>query len=255
MTKLAELQVLALDCQATGANPSKGHLLEIAWVPSRAAQPGPVIASVPQSYLVRLPDNAAVPRAVQRITGISDQSLAAALPSHAIWQHLLSAAGAIAEANHAAACPCPLVIHFARFETPFLKDLYRKHGEAGAFPFRIICTHEIAVRLLPDLPRRGIELWPAITVTHAGTQTQRLTMPLPPPLSGKKWSNCCMPYRRHFQSETVDRLAGIHPAGRALRADISHESASSAAFAGQTRHLSHVAKQRGFAVHRQGQIS
>jgi len=156
MTKLAELQILALDCQATGANPSKGHLLEIAWVPSRAAEPGPVITSVPQSYLVRLPDNAAVPHAVQRITGISDQSLAAALPSHTIWQHLLSAADANAEANHAAARLCPLVIHFARFERPFLKDLYRKHGAAGAFPFRIICTHEIAVRLLPNLPRRGM---------------------------------------------------------------------------------------------------
>jgi len=156
MTKLTELQVLALDCQATGANPLKGHLLEIAWVPACASEPGPASASVPQSYLVRLPDNAAVPRAVQRLTGIADQSLATALPSPMIWQHLLTAAGAIAAANHSPACPCPLVIHFARFETPFLKDLHRRHGAAGAFPFGIICTHEIAVRLLPNLPRRGI---------------------------------------------------------------------------------------------------
>jgi DNA polymerase-3 subunit epsilon len=29
-------------------------------------------------------------------------------------------------------------------------------GPPGPFPFQIICTHEIVVRLLPDLPRRGL---------------------------------------------------------------------------------------------------
>lgn len=154
MTKLADLRILALDCQATGANPLKGHLLEIAWVPARASQPWTTVDSGLQSYLVCLPDKAAIPPAVQRITGISDPTLSAATPSYMIWQHLLTSAGEAAAANHAAACP--LVIHFARFETPFLEDLYRKHRTAEPFPFRIICTHEIAIRLLPDLPRRGM---------------------------------------------------------------------------------------------------
>ena len=51
---------------------------------------------------------------------------------------------------------CPTVIHFARFEKPFLKDFHQKNDPESPFPFQIICTHEIAVRLLPDLPRRGL---------------------------------------------------------------------------------------------------
>jgi hypothetical protein len=34
---LADLEILALDCQATGANPQKGHLLEIGWIQTCAA--------------------------------------------------------------------------------------------------------------------------------------------------------------------------------------------------------------------------
>ena len=154
MTKLAELQILALDCQATGVNPDKGHLLEIGWIPACAAAPKTALNFELQSYLVRLPGWEGIPPAVQRITGISEQSLSSALPSPIIWQHLLTSAAEIAAANHTAACP--LVIHFARFETPFLEDLHRKHRAAEPFPFRIICTHEIAIRLLPDLPRRGM---------------------------------------------------------------------------------------------------
>jgi DNA polymerase III subunit epsilon len=154
MISLADLKILALDCQTTGANPQKGHLLEIAWLPACASAPETQVNSALQSYLVRLPGQAAIPRAVQRITGISDQSLSSAVPSNLAWHHLLTAAGETAAANHSAACP--LVIHFARFETPFLQDLHRRHGTAEPFPFRIICTHEIAIRLRPDLPRRGI---------------------------------------------------------------------------------------------------
>ena len=154
MSNLADLKILALDCQATGANPAKGHLLEIAWVPACASAPETRVISALQSYLVRLPDQAAIPRAVQRITGISDPSLSSAIPSNMAWHHLLTAAGETAAANHLLACP--LVVHFARFEVPFLQDLHRRHGPAGPFPFRILCTHEIAIRLRPDLPRRGI---------------------------------------------------------------------------------------------------
>ena len=34
---LTNLQILTLDCQATGANPHKGNLLEIGWLPTRAS--------------------------------------------------------------------------------------------------------------------------------------------------------------------------------------------------------------------------
>jgi DNA polymerase-3 subunit epsilon len=47
------------------------------------------------------------------------------------------------------------VIHFARFEQLWLRDLHRRYGD-GAYPFDIVCLHEIARRILPDLPRRGL---------------------------------------------------------------------------------------------------
>ena len=44
--------------------------------------------------------------------------------------------------------PAPTVIHFARFEQPFLRAL-----AGGVSPLDLVCTHDIARRLLPDLPR------------------------------------------------------------------------------------------------------
>ena len=151
---LAELRILTLDCQATGANPQKGHLLELGWMAAGASPMDKSRASGVQAYLNRLPADQKIPRAVSRITGLSGESLAAAIPSRIIWQHLMEAVKAVAAENHTAVCPT--VIHFARFEEPFLKDLHRTIDPESPFPFQIICTHEIAVRLLPDLPRRGL---------------------------------------------------------------------------------------------------
>jgi DNA polymerase-3 subunit epsilon len=47
--------------------------------------------------------------------------------------------------------PPPTVIHFARFEQPFLRIL-----AGGEPPFDIVCTHDIARRLFPELPRRSL---------------------------------------------------------------------------------------------------
>jgi DNA polymerase III epsilon subunit-like protein len=83
---LTNLKILTLDCQTTGANPGKGHLLEIGWIPTRAAAAyNPAMTGL-QAYLVRLPADAAIPRAVQRITGISDDSLTAAVSSKSVWK-------------------------------------------------------------------------------------------------------------------------------------------------------------------------
>jgi len=151
---LTNLKILALDCQATGANPGKGHLLEIGWIPTRAAAADdPAMAGL-QSYLVRLPADAVIPQAVQRITGITDDSITAAVSSKSVWENLIETATKITVGRSSAACPT--VIHFARFEEPFLRQLHQKINPEGPLPFRFICTHEIAIRLLPDLPRRGI---------------------------------------------------------------------------------------------------
>jgi DNA polymerase-3 subunit epsilon len=146
---LAELKVLALDCQATGANPHKGHLLELGWLAT-----GTSPASGPETYLNALPGDEKIPRAVSRITGISDESMGAASTSRIIWRRLMDAVKVVRFENQMNACPT--VIHFARFEKPFLNDLHLKNDPANPFPFQIVCTHEIAIRLLPDLPRRGL---------------------------------------------------------------------------------------------------
>jgi DNA polymerase-3 subunit epsilon len=153
-TKLDDLQVLALDCQATGANPQKGHLLEIGWIQTCAAatvKPETVTAS---AYQIALPLDVDIPPAVQRITGITRAESAHALPAAVVWRKLIQTANGVTAADQTETCP--IIIHYARFETPFLRHLHALEHPQGKFPFRIICTHEIARRLLPGLPRRGI---------------------------------------------------------------------------------------------------
>jgi DNA polymerase-3 subunit epsilon len=153
-TKLDDLQVLALDCQATGANPQKGHLLEIGWLKTCAADTLNPSALPVASYLASLAEDVEIPPAVQRVTGISKEALEKTLTSTNIWQKVLETATEIAAADQMD--KCPVIIHYARFEEPFLRDLHAKNNRQGDFPFRVICTHEIARRLLPGLPRRGL---------------------------------------------------------------------------------------------------
>ncbi len=153
-TTLANLRILALDCQATGANPHKGHLLEIGWVPAQASAADKLAMTALQAYLVGLPTDAVIPRAVERVTGISEDVAVAGISSESVWERLVESARLITAANSQS--ECPLVIHFARFEEPFLRQLHQNSSPKNTFPFRIICTHKIAIRLFPDLPRRGI---------------------------------------------------------------------------------------------------
>ena len=153
-TNLAELEILSLDCQATAANPREGHLLEIGWFPTQASAADNSTLTGLQAYLVSLPAGAVIPRPVERITGISSNIAAAGISSKIVWKRLVETAQQITIRNPLSSCP--LVIHFARFEKPFLRQLHQKHSPKYAFPFQIICTHEIAIRLLPGLPRRGI---------------------------------------------------------------------------------------------------
>jgi DNA polymerase-3 subunit epsilon len=151
---LSDLQILALDCQATGANPQKGYLLEIGWIKTSAAAAFQPEILQAQSFLVRLPQDLEIPAAVQRITGITKADGGQALPAADIWQKLIQTARGIAAADQMDTCPT--IIHYARFEKPFLKYLYAQELQPDPFPFRIICTHEIAKRLLAGLPRRGL---------------------------------------------------------------------------------------------------
>ena len=155
MTKrLLTLPVLLVDCQTTANSPEKGHLLEVGWLPYRAAD-----TSLPEEWavhadLVRLPGDATLPTRVRRLTGIHPAGLNEAAPERVVWRRLSAAADEVA--RQSGFQRCPVVIHFARFERPFLQRLHQKCDFGTGFPFELICTHDISRRLYPELPRRGI---------------------------------------------------------------------------------------------------
>ncbi len=132
---LDQLPVLIIDCQTTGPTPDNGHLLEVAWCRSMDDEV--------TSHLVRLPNGAKIPRPIARMTGIGDDDLTGAIDHPELWRHLAPAEGFA-------------VAHFARFEERFLRHLHAECAPDRPFPFRFLCTHQIARRLFPDLPRRGL---------------------------------------------------------------------------------------------------
>lgn len=153
---LLDLDVLVLDCQATLSNPEMGFLMEAGWSRIRAVNPD--TADIPEpdveSYLLRLPEDVEIPRRVSRITGLKTQDFETGLEPRALWKKLKKAAGKIAAANRRK--PCPTVIHYARFEEPYLRLLHGEFTPDVPFPFLFICTHQVTRRLFPNLPRKGL---------------------------------------------------------------------------------------------------
>src|SRR5262245_34096865 len=132
---LSQLEVLTVDCQATAAAPH-GHLLEIGW-----ARVG-MNTTRAHARLIALPEGEHIPPAVAGLTGIAARRMRDGVDARVGWRELSD------DASELALRPAPTVIHFARFEQPFLDAL-----AGGAAPLDIVCTHAIARRLLPDLPR------------------------------------------------------------------------------------------------------
>ena len=151
---LKTLEVLILDCQTTGSRPECARLIEVGWIRTSAAIEAVSDRSSVVSCLIRLPPGDTIPPPVVRLTGITETDLIDGWSSGAMWRQLNETARSVAGTNHLQRCP--LVIHFARFEEPFLRHLYKMQGTASIFPFDIVCSHEIARRLLPELPRKGL---------------------------------------------------------------------------------------------------
>jgi DNA polymerase-3 subunit epsilon len=228
---LNDLQVLALDCQATGANPEKGHLLEIGWVKTcAAASVRPKTLSV-KSYLACLPQDAQIPPAVQRVTGISKEALEKAVSPAGIWQSVIKTANTIAAANHMDTCPT--LIHYARFEAPFLRRLHAENNPRGTFPLHIICTHEIAKRLLPGLPRRGLR---AVAGYFGHSVPQHRRSSDHAVATAVIWQNLIRLLRMEYDVQTLDQLADwqnrtvprsrtgrIYPMKREIRLNLSEK--------------------------------
>lgn len=141
MSALAALPVLVIDCQATLAAP-RGHLIELGWALALPATTNAPLAV--NARLVRLPEGERVPPGVSRITGITDDVLADGVPVEEAWRELLRDARTLSPS-------APAVAHFARFERPFLERV-----AGGVPPLELVCTHAIALRLFPALPRRSL---------------------------------------------------------------------------------------------------
>lgn len=138
---LNKQNVLFLDLQTTGAKPGSANILEIAWTTLHSEKI--------ESHLVTQPEEQSIPRRIQFITGINDADMGQAKDLSEILQSLK-------EYTETSLGPKAFaIIHFAQFEKPFLSDAYEKIQKE--MPFSILCTHEIAKRLLPNLPTRGIK--------------------------------------------------------------------------------------------------
>jgi DNA polymerase-3 subunit epsilon len=146
---LAGLPVLLLDAQATASEAARGALLEIGWARGSAGEAGELLSAGVTAHLVAPPPGALVPPAVVRITGLRTAEWARGMAPALVWERLRRAAERVAPP------PVPVAIHFARFEEPFLRALHERHG-VGLFPLDLVCTHAIACRLLPELPRRTL---------------------------------------------------------------------------------------------------
>jgi DNA polymerase-3 subunit epsilon len=144
---LAQLPVLVVDCQTTGASPALGSVLEIGWGVARAQGEG---VDDLQAHWVTLPAGTVVDSQVRRLTGFDEAVVegAGTLDPPEVWQRLRST---IRFAGRA-----PSAIHFARFELAFLRDWAGRFEPETAFPLDAVCLHAIACRLYPDLPRRGL---------------------------------------------------------------------------------------------------
>jgi DNA polymerase III subunit epsilon len=144
---LSSLDVLVLDCQASGATPAHGDLLALGWAFSGAAGLSPV-----RDHWIRPRTARGISRPVRELTGWSEACLAEASEDSDVWQRLRAE---LRERNGELAV-VPTVIHFARFELTFLRELQARLEPGAVFPFDACCLHAIGARLYPDLPRRNI---------------------------------------------------------------------------------------------------
>jgi DNA polymerase-3 subunit epsilon len=152
---LTDLAVLAIDCQATHSNPAIGHLAELSWVKTQAVHPfdHEMITENVKTHLVKSGRNVQLPKQFVRMTGIKPEEMKEATPKKAIWQKLYRTAEKTASENQGI---CPAIIHFSRYEIPYLQQLHREFTSNQEFPFTIVCTHEIVRRLYPSLPRKSL---------------------------------------------------------------------------------------------------
>ncbi len=134
--KLKELSIFFLDLQTTGSHPNSGEVLEIAW--GMSTKHSENLDEVKNYFVTQ--ENGYIPYHIQKLTGITQEDLKGSRDR----------ADIISELGSMTNVPC--VIHYAQFEIPFLKSWFNDE-----IPFPILCTHDIARRLFPNLPTRSLK--------------------------------------------------------------------------------------------------
>jgi len=140
--KLQDLRLSFVDLQTTGSTPDSGRILEMAWCVASGSEEKPAQIN---SCLVKQPEDQPVPTRITMLTGITSDEMQRAISFDEASSAFLQC---LAGSDDAQA----LVIHFVQFEKRFLEQSF-----PTAFPgWRLYCTHQIAARLFPNLPSRGI---------------------------------------------------------------------------------------------------
>jgi len=169
---LTNLKVIAIDGQATHPNPGIGQLLELGWLAFTAEDEPSSLAKLTKSRMVQTKDFTSIPRHVLRVTGITDSDFRGSHTSESIWRELLSDAHSVAKYDSLGECPA--VIHFSRYEEAYMQALHQACAPEEAFPFQVICTHQLAKRLFPNLPRRGLRAVAGF-LGHSVHESRRVT--------------------------------------------------------------------------------
>lgn len=144
---LSKTIFLFLDFQTTGPNPAESSVIEIGWMRSDKIL-------IIESHLIRLPEGLEIPARVKSITGICEEGLLNGSDPEIIWNLLLSESDEIKRKN----CmdKCPVIIHYSSFEKAFIQNFQEKYSKNKELPFILVCTHLIAKKLYPELPRKSL---------------------------------------------------------------------------------------------------
>jgi DNA polymerase-3 subunit epsilon len=147
--ELKTAEFIFADCQSTGASPTNGNILEIAWCKANAlSEPEPEQIN---SYILQQPADRPIPFIIQSITGIGESELIDAACPADVYTSFTSFFSPLTPLSNFA------VIHYGRFEKAFLDHWHLTFSQSTEpVPYKILCTHEIAKRIFPNLPTRGI---------------------------------------------------------------------------------------------------
>lgn len=101
------------------------------------------------SFLVRQPEGEPIPRRIEWLTGITNEHMDESVEAEEVYRALSKTIRGYRSIDRGLA-------HYAKFEKPFLIELAKKHGGVESFPIPLLCTCEIAKRIFPNVPSRGI---------------------------------------------------------------------------------------------------